>query len=76
MWQLRGYGSLTAQIDKGLKEGRQAHAYLLAGPRHVGKLTLATNMAQAVNCLTPWMLPAGSADSASAYPQAGTRTWW
>ncbi len=59
MWQLRGYGSLTAQIDKGLKEGRQAHAYLLVGPRHVGKLTLATNMAQAVNCLTPMDAPCG-----------------
>jgi len=27
-----------------------AHAYLLAGPPHVGKMTLAINLAQALNC--------------------------
>ena len=27
-----------------------AHAYLVIGPAHVGKMTLALNLAQALNC--------------------------
>ena len=34
-----------------MKQGRQAHAYLLVGPPQVGKMTLALNLAQSVNCL-------------------------
>jgi DNA polymerase-3 subunit delta' len=34
-----------------LDRGHFAHAYLLVGPPHVGKDTLALQMAQAVNCL-------------------------
>ncbi len=33
-----------------LEAGTLAHAYLLVGPPHVGKFTLALNLAQALNC--------------------------
>jgi len=35
-----------------LEKGCLAHAYLLIGPPHVGKMTLALNLAQALNCET------------------------
>lgn len=50
MWQVYGQEHLTRQLAAGLLTGRLAHAYLLAGPPHVGKMTLAVNIAQAVNC--------------------------
>ena len=34
-----------------LARGRLAHAYLLIGPRHIGKTVLARTFAQALNCL-------------------------
>ncbi|MBI4234196.1 MAG: DNA polymerase III subunit delta' [Chloroflexi bacterium] len=37
-------------LERSLDEGRLAHSYLLAGPPHVGKMTLALHLAQAVNC--------------------------
>ena len=36
------------------------HAYLISGPAHVGKTTLAFQLAQAVNCLTPGAEPCGA----------------
>lgn len=50
MWQTYGQEHLTRQLAAGLLTGRLAHAYLLVGPPHVGKMTLAVNIAQAVNC--------------------------
>ena len=37
-------------MDRSLKENNIAHAYLLIGPPHIGKRTLALNLAQALNC--------------------------
>ena len=51
MWQVYGQEHITRQLDAAIKTGRVSHAYLLVGPHHVGKMALATNMAQAVNCL-------------------------
>ena len=51
MWQVYGQDHVLRQLEPGLKQGRQAHAYLLSGPPHVGKMTLALNLAQGVNCL-------------------------
>ena len=59
MWQLKGQDRTLAQLEKSLREGRYAHSYLLIGPPHVGKLTLAINMAQALNCLSPEPAPCG-----------------
>ena len=46
-----GQNHLLARLQPALEQGRESHAYLLTGPPHVGKLTLAREIAQAVNCL-------------------------
>ena len=38
-------------LRKGIQSGRLSHAYLLVGPARVGKMTLALDLARAVNCL-------------------------
>jgi DNA polymerase-3 subunit delta' len=50
MWQLTGHPRAIGLLQQSLGSGRLSHAYLFAGPPHVGKLTLAMNLAQAVNC--------------------------
>lgn len=50
MWQVLGQPKITRLLERSLQAGELAHAYVFAGPSHVGKLTLATNLAQAVNC--------------------------
>jgi DNA polymerase-3 subunit delta' len=50
MWQVIGQEKTLSLLDYGLKTDAIAHAYLLVGPRHVGKGTLAINLAQALNC--------------------------
>ena len=50
MWQIYGQEHIVRQLDAALKADRMSHAYLLAGPPHVGKMALAVNVAQAVNC--------------------------
>ena len=50
MWQVIGQPKLIKLFERGLREGTLAHAYLLVGPPHVGKGTLAINLAQALNC--------------------------
>lgn len=37
-------------LQRSLRSGRLSHAYLIAGPPHVGKMTLAVGLSQAVNC--------------------------
>ncbi|PKB66943.1 MAG: DNA polymerase III subunit delta' [SAR202 cluster bacterium Io17-Chloro-G3] len=51
-WRSRGQDHLIQMLSRSLNQGRLAHAYLLVGPPHVGKGTLALSMAQAVNCLS------------------------
>jgi DNA polymerase-3 subunit delta' len=53
MWQVIGQDKILSLLDYGLKTNAIAHAYLLVGPRHVGKGTLAVNLAQALNCDGP-----------------------
>jgi DNA polymerase-3 subunit delta' len=53
MWQVIGQDKILSLLDYSLKTNAIAHAYLLMGPRHVGKGTLAINLAQALNCDGP-----------------------
>ena len=53
MWQTIGQDHLLRQLSGSLQSGRLGHAYLLAGPPHVGKMTLALDLAAAVNCRQP-----------------------
>ncbi len=50
MQQVVGQNRAVSLLQRSLKKGRLAHAYLLVGPPHVGKMTLALNLAQALNC--------------------------
>lgn len=50
MWQVVGQSKAVSLLQHGLEKGTLAHAYLLVGPPHVGKMTLALNLAQALNC--------------------------
>jgi len=50
MWQVIGQDKVLALLDRSLEENNIVHAYLLVGPHHVGKRTLALNLAQALNC--------------------------
>ena len=58
-WRTLGQSHLLARLLPALEQGRFAHAYLLTGPPHVGKLTLAREIAQAVNCLKGPGAPCG-----------------
>ena len=45
-----GQERAQAALERGLADGRAAHAYLFVGPERVGKRTLALKLAQALNC--------------------------
>jgi DNA polymerase-3 subunit delta' len=53
MWQLVGQDRAVAMLQRNLERGAVAHAYLLVGPPHVGKMTLALELAKALNCEAP-----------------------
>lgn len=50
MWQVIGQTRALSMLKHGLEAGTLSHAYLMVGPPHVGKMTLALNLAQALNC--------------------------
>ncbi|MGD1119115.1 MAG: DNA polymerase III subunit [Dehalococcoidales bacterium] len=50
MWQIIGQERAVSLLSHGLASNKLAHAYLLVGPPHIGKMTLAVNLAQALNC--------------------------
>jgi len=62
MWQVIGQDKILSLLDYSLKINAVAHAYLIVGPRYVGKGTLAFNLAQALNCDGP-ELPCGQCRS-------------
>ncbi len=50
MWQTAGQDRIIKIIKGSIKLRSLAHAYLLVGPAHVGKMTLALDLARALNC--------------------------
>ncbi|MFH1662832.1 MAG: DNA polymerase III subunit delta' C-terminal domain-containing protein [Chloroflexota bacterium] len=50
MWQVIGQPRAVSLLQRSLEKGSLAHAYLFVGLPHVGKMTLAVNLAQALNC--------------------------
>jgi DNA polymerase-3 subunit delta' len=50
VWQIVGQSRALSLLQNSLETGSLAHAYLFVGPPHVGKMTLAINLAQALNC--------------------------
>jgi DNA polymerase-3 subunit delta' len=50
MWQLVGQDRAVTLLQRNLELGSVAHAYLMVGPPHVGKMTLALELAKALNC--------------------------
>ena len=50
MWQVIGHEGAVELLQHWLERGQLPHALLLVGPRHVGKMTLALALAQALNC--------------------------
>lgn len=52
-WQMFGHEWAVALLREHIVQGRPRHAYLLTGPRGVGRRTLALRLAQALNCPQP-----------------------
>jgi DNA polymerase-3 subunit delta' len=50
MWQVIGQSRAVELLRRSLNSERLSHAYLFVGQSHVGKMTLAINLAQALNC--------------------------
>ncbi len=48
--KLLGNDDVRARIGAAIERGRAPHAFLISGPRGSGKLTLATEIAAALNC--------------------------
>ena len=59
MWEVQGQEHLLGRLEPALAQQRLSHAYLLTGPPHVGKMTLAVDLARAVNCLNGPGVPCG-----------------
>ncbi len=49
-WKIVGQDTAVSLLQRGLERGMVSHAYLLVGPAHVGKMTLALELACALNC--------------------------
>ena len=50
-WQTIGHDKAVATLTRSMESGRMAHAWLLAGPPHVGKMTLALDLARQCDVL-------------------------
>jgi len=50
MWQVIGQSRAVELLRRSLDSERLSHAYLFVGQPHVGKMTLAINLAQVLNC--------------------------
>lgn len=49
-WPILGHDWAVTQLDRAVHDQHVAHAYLISGPAHIGKATLAKALALALNC--------------------------
>ncbi|MCE2852630.1 MAG: DNA polymerase III subunit delta' [Roseiflexaceae bacterium] len=59
-WGIVGHRWAIEMVQQAVAAQRTAHAYLISGPRHVGKALLALRMAQLLNCEQQGGTPCGS----------------
>jgi len=57
VWQVIGQQKAVTLLKRSLETDSLSHAYLFVGPAHVGKMTLALNLAQALNCENNQSMP-------------------
>ncbi len=50
LWWVIGQNKAVSLLQRSLEKDSLAHAYFFVGPAHVGKMALALNLAQALNC--------------------------
>lgn len=50
MWKVIGQKNAVSLLQRSLETGNVSHAYLFTGPAHSGKMTLAIELAKALNC--------------------------
>ena len=62
-WPVIGHDWAVANLDRAVVEQRTAHAYLISGPAHIGKTTLALALARALNCTSSTTRPCGQCRS-------------
>jgi DNA polymerase-3 subunit delta' len=62
VWRTSGQNEAIELFENELETGSISHAYLLVGPRHIGKTTLSYDLALAVNC-TETLVPCLKCDS-------------
>jgi len=53
MWDVIGHSWAVDFLKQSLSSGQLAHAYLFLGPAHIGKRTLALELAKALDCQAP-----------------------
>ncbi|MBI5567083.1 MAG: DNA polymerase III subunit delta' [Chloroflexi bacterium] len=59
-WPVIGHDWAVANLERAVHEQRPAHAYLISGPAHIGKTTLARALAPALNCTSADDRPCGT----------------
>ena len=57
---IHGHNGVLTLLYTAAQADRLAHAYVLVGPPHVGKMTVAVHLAQLVNCEDPTPGPCGA----------------
>ena len=57
---IHGHNGVLTLLYTAAQAERLAHAYVLVGPSHVGKMTVAVHLAQLVNCDDPTPGPCGA----------------
>lgn len=58
-WKTIGHKKAKSSFDMAIKNGRLAHAYLITGPEHVGKTSLARDFARKLFCQGSKAKPCG-----------------